>query len=114
MEKIYDQREEQYALKKKRAVSGKSECTGSLKIVQTNGCTAGGWMISGKRLEDHTDDEIYAVVGSLLGKLGTLCWKDPVGKFPQLLECFEYDSFECDGKPCEQCGDVVDVTTWNL
>jgi hypothetical protein len=54
MSENYDQREEQYALNKKRAVSRKSECTGSAHIVYALKWFLGGHAVDAKPVKAFT------------------------------------------------------------
>ena len=34
--------------------------------------------------------------------------------FEDVVRLFQYDHYESDLEPCEQCGDTVDTTIWNI
>jgi len=35
-------------------------------------------------------------------------------RFRDLVSLFQYDEYVCDPESCDQCGDTVSTTTWNI
>jgi hypothetical protein len=82
-------------------------------FVETTGCTAFDFSANGKSLSDLTNEEKDEILEYLLLKI-----KEGVQEQAILLEnvvqLFQYDDYEHDDHVCEQCGDTVSTTTWNI
>jgi hypothetical protein len=84
-----------------------------MKFVKTEGCTAYGWSIEGKNLADLSKEEQDKIFDYLVVKLKermedhNICLTD-------LVQIFHYDDYECDLNVCDQCGDSVTTTTWEI
>lgn len=83
------------------------------KFVETTGCTAFDFSANGNSLSELTDAERSEILDYLLLKI-----KEGVQEQAILLEnvvqLFQYDDYEHDPNICEQCGDTVTTTTWNI
>lgn len=83
------------------------------KFVETTGCTAFDFSANGNSLSELTDAERSEILDYLLLKI-----KEGVQERAILLEnvvqLFQYDDYEHDPNICEQCGDTVTTTTWNI
>jgi hypothetical protein len=83
------------------------------KFVETTGCTAFDFSANGNSLSELTDAERSEILDYLLLKI-----KEGVREQAILLEnvvqLFQYDDYEHDPNICEQCGDTVSTTTWNI
>lgn len=83
------------------------------KIVETVGCTAFDFSINNKSLSEYTTDEQDEILNYLFSKV-----KEGVKQhtilFEDVVRLFQYDDFEHDPYICEQCGDSVSTTTWNI
>lgn len=83
------------------------------KFVETTGCTAFDFSANGNSLSELTDEERNKILDYLLLKI-----KEGVQEQAILLEnvvqLFQYDDYEHDPNICEQCGDTVSTTTWNI
>jgi hypothetical protein len=83
------------------------------KFVETTGCTAFDFSANGNSLSELTDAERSEILDYLLLKI-----KEGVQEQAILLEnvvqLFQYDDYEHDPNICEQCGDTVSTTTWNI
>jgi RNA polymerase subunit RPABC4/transcription elongation factor Spt4 len=83
------------------------------KFVETTGCTAFDFSANGNSLSELTDVERSEILDYLLLKI-----KEGVQEQAILLEnvvqLFQYDDYEHDPNICEQCGDTVTTTTWNI
>lgn len=88
-------------------------------IVIGEGCTAFYTEINGKTIGGEyeptrmTDEEVDEFIDYLLNKVKegikehTICIDD-------LIKIFQYDDWECDKYPCDQCGDSASRTIWNI
>ena len=81
-----------------------------MKIEETTGCTADYLAVNGIDIKDMTKDEISKIYLKLMVHL---LMKDDKNIL-DLLSLIEYDSFEMDEEPCEQCGDYMQTTVWKL
>ena len=87
------------------------------KIVKTDGCIAFGFEVNGKSLygqyDRMTQEEEDAFTEYLLNKI-----KEEVKAkricLTELVECLYCESHEDDGVYCDQCGDTMTTTTWNI
>lgn len=84
-----------------------------MEIKIAEGCTAYCTLVDDKRIDQMKDDEIRAFIDYLLLKVkeGIM---DGTISFNRLIELFQYDKYEEAEHTCEQCGDTVTTTTWNL
>ena len=81
-----------------------------MKIVETSGCTAANLTVDGVSIQDLDEMEVF---DALVPKLRAALQRNEVG-LCKIVNLFQYDSYESDNEPCDQCGDCVSVTTWNL
>ena len=83
------------------------------KFVETTGCTAFDFTVNDKSFSDVSKSEKDEMLNYLFEKI-----KEGVGEQTILLEdvvkLFQYDEYEYDPHVCEQCGDTVSTTTWNI
>jgi hypothetical protein len=83
------------------------------KFVETTGCTAFDFTVNSKSLSELTSEEQDEILNYLFVKI-----KEAVDEQAILLEnvvqLFQYDDYEHDPNICEQCGDTVTTTTWNI
>jgi hypothetical protein len=83
------------------------------KFVETTGCTAFDFTVNDKSFSDVSKSEYDEMLNYLFEKI-----KEGVGEQTILLEdvvkLFQYDEYEYDPHVCEQCGDTVSTTTWNI
>ena len=83
------------------------------KFVETTGCTAFDFTVNDKSFSELSDQEYNEMLNYLFEKI-----KDGISEHTVLLEdvirLFQYDDYEYDPNTCEQCGDNVSTTTWNI
>jgi hypothetical protein len=88
------------------------------KIIISEGCTAFYTTVDGKLLYGEgdnvmTDEERNELVDYLMLKM-----KKDVDKgcilINNLIELFQYDDYECESHCCDQCGDTVSRTYYNI
>lgn len=84
-----------------------------MKFVKTEGCVAYGWSIDGKSLEDFSKEEQDKIFNYLIAKLEEK-WKIRDICLTDLVEVFHYDDYDYDPIACDQCGDNVSTTTWEI
>jgi uncharacterized UBP type Zn finger protein len=83
------------------------------KFVETTGCTAFDFTVNEKSFSELSTQEYDEMLNYLLEKI-----KEGIGEQTILLlnvvQLFQYDDYEYDPAVCEQCGDTVSTTTWNI
>lgn len=83
------------------------------KIKKSEGCTAYYTEINGKLIQHFSEHELYEFTEYLLHKIGEGIDDNTIA-LESLFNLFQYDDYKYDGKPCDQCGDSVWVTIWNI
>ena len=84
-----------------------------MKIIKTEGCTAYGWSFDDKRLAEISPEETEQIFTYLCSKFKERML-DGCLHITDLVEVFHYDDCENDGITCDQCGDSVTTTTWEI
>ena len=83
------------------------------KFIETTGCTAFDFTVNGKSFSELSKKEYNEMLNYLFLKI-----KEGISEQTILLEnvvqLFQYDDYEYDPHICEQCGDTVSTTTWNI
>ncbi len=83
------------------------------KFIETTGCTAFDFTVNSKSFSELTPKEYDEMIDYLFLKI-----KEGLSEQTILLEnvihLFQYDDYEHDPHICEQCGDTVTTTTWNI
>lgn len=83
------------------------------KFVETTGCTAFNFTVNSKEISELTKQEYEKMLAYLLSKI-----KEGLEEQTILLEnvihLFQYDEYDYDDHVCEQCGDTVSTTIWNI
>jgi uncharacterized UBP type Zn finger protein len=83
------------------------------KFIETTGCTAFDFTVNNKSFSELSEQEYNEMLNYLFEKI-----KEGIGEQTILLEdvihLFQYDYYDHDPTICEQCGDTVTVTTWNI
>jgi uncharacterized UBP type Zn finger protein len=83
------------------------------KFIETTGCTAFDFTVNGKSFSELSQQEYNEMLDYLFVKI-----KEGISEQTILLEdvvkIFQYDDYEYDPHVCEQCGDTVSTTTWNI
>ena len=83
------------------------------KIVETTGCTAFNFTVNDHQLSDMTDQEYNEMLDYFFVKIkeglkeNTILLQDVVG-------LFQPDDMTHESEPCDQCGDTISDTTWNI
>lgn len=88
-------------------------------IIISEGCTSFYTEVNGKLTSGEyepttmTREEIDGFVDYLLGKVKEGI-NDQTIQLDDLIKLFQYDDMEYDEHSCEQCGDTVLRTIWNI
>ena len=87
------------------------------KIDKSEGCTAYGTTVNGQdvygEFEPMNASQIDELVDYLCERFKEKLKRSTV-QIDDLIACFQYDSYETEDSYCEQCGDSVTQTTWNI
>lgn len=83
------------------------------KFIETTGCTAFDFTVNDKSFSELSTQEYDEMVNYLFEKI-----KEGISEQTILLlnvvQLFQYDDYEYDPHVCDQCGDTVSTTTWNI
>jgi len=83
------------------------------KIVETTGCTAFDFSINEKTISEYTKEELDQILDYLFLKVKEGLKENTI-LFENIVHLFQPDDWEHDPYVCEQCGDSVSTTTWNI
>lgn len=83
-----------------------------MKIELYEGCTTYGASFDGVHLTDDNFDH-SKVLDELLAKVREWANDGSIGLI-DVVKLFQYDRYESNNTPCEQCGDTTSVTHYNL
>lgn len=83
------------------------------KFVEVDGCTAFDFSVNDKHVGDMSEDEYNQMIDYLFAKIKEGIQNQEV-RFRDVVALFQYDECKYDEEPCEQCGDTVSTTTWNI
>jgi hypothetical protein len=87
--------------------------TTKYKFVETTGCTAFDFTVNGCSFSELTKEEYDQMLEYLFAKIKQGIYEQTI--LPeQVIHLFQYDDYEYDDYVCEQCGDSVSTTTWNI
>jgi hypothetical protein len=85
-----------------------------MKIVIREGCTAYNTTIDGVSISDLPKKYIEDVLlDKVLAELKKRVLQNNID-INSLIQVIEYDNYESSEEPCDQCGDHVTTTTWNI
>lgn len=83
------------------------------KFIETEGCTAFDFTVNDRSVGDMSDEEYDEMLQYLFEKIKEGINEQTV-RFRDIVSLFQYDEYEHDPNPCDQCGDTVTTTTWNI
>ena len=83
------------------------------KFEEVTGCTAFDFLINGKSLSGIPQKEQDEILEYLFLKVKEGI-KDNTILFQNVVQLFQYDDYEYDDHVCEQCGDSISTTIWNI
>ena len=89
------------------------ELESKYKIVETTGCTAFNFTINDKTLSEYTNSELDGILDYLFVKVKEGLKQNTI-LYEDVVKLFQPDDWTHDPEPCDQCGDTVSTTTWNI
>ena len=83
------------------------------KFVKTEGCTAYDFTVDGESVADITREKEYAIFDYLIERIREKFDNREI-QLLDIVEIFACDDYEYEKEPCDQCGDTVSWTTWEI
>jgi hypothetical protein len=83
------------------------------KFEEVTGCTAFGFYINEQPISDIPVEKQEEILDYLLSKIKEGIKENSI-QLERVIQLFQYDDYEYDPHVCEQCGDTVSTTTWNV
>lgn len=83
------------------------------KFVETTGCTAFNFSVNDKTISEISNEEIDKILDYLFIKVKESINNNTI-LFRDVVQLFEPDDWTHESEPCDQCGDTVSTTTWNV
>jgi len=84
-----------------------------MKIEITEGCIAFATVIDEVNVTDMSKDQYSEVVNKILSAIKDGIMNNTVS-LDSVIGCLQYDDYKHDPSVCEDCGDTVSTTTWNI
>ena len=83
------------------------------KIKLTEGCIAFDLSINDKSVSEYKEEEVEEILDYLFVKVKEGIKKNTI-QFSDVVHLFQYNDFKYDKLNCEQCGDPLTTTTWEI
>jgi len=83
------------------------------KFEEVTGCTAFDFLVNSKSLSDIPKNDQDEILNYLFVKIKEGIKENTI-QLENVVQLFQYDDYEYDDHVCEQCGDTVSTTTWNI
>lgn len=83
------------------------------KFIETTGCTAFNFTVNDKQFSDVSEQEYNKMLDYLFVKIKEGINEQTIS-LEDVVKLFQPDDWEHDPNICEQCGDSVSTTTWNI
>ncbi len=84
-----------------------------MKIIITDGCVAGDTTIDGFSIGEFDKKQFEDFLDKVLAKVREDVMEHAIA-INSVIELMQYDNYESDEEPCDQCGDSVSTTTWEI
>lgn len=82
-------------------------------FIETEGCTAFGFSVNSKELEDIEETEHAEILEYLLAKVREGIADNTI-LFRDVVKLFQPDDWHYSKDRCEQCGDSISTTIWKI
>lgn len=83
------------------------------KFKETQGCTAFGFTVNDKDIDDISKEEVNEIIDYLCQKMKEKV-EDHTMQLQDIVRSFIPDEYGGDKEPCDQCGDKVHWEIWEL
>jgi len=83
------------------------------KFIETTGCTAFDFSINDKSISELSNEEIDKILEYILIKVKEEIRENTI-QFTDVVKLFQPSDWEYNPDVCEQCGDTVSTTTWEI
>lgn len=83
------------------------------KIKLTEGCTAFDFSVNDKSVSEHKEEELNEILDYLFVKVKEGIKENTI-QFSDVVHLFQPNDFKYDKLNCEQCGDSVSTTLWEI
>jgi len=83
------------------------------KFIETIGCTAFDFTVNDESISEISNEEIDKILNYLFIKISEGIKNNTI-LFTDVVKLFQPDDWEYDDYVCEQCGDTVSKTIWNI
>jgi len=83
------------------------------KFEEVTGCTAFGFYVNEEPIADISPEKQEEILDYLFVKVKEGIKENSI-QLERVIHLFQYDDYENDPHVCEQCGDTVSTTTWNI
>jgi biotin synthase-like enzyme len=83
------------------------------KFEETVGCTASSLLVNKEEFYDLSEKEQDEIIDYLLLKIKE-SYKEHEINLTDLLHLLQYTDYEMIKENCDQCGDSVSITTWEV
>lgn len=83
------------------------------KFVETQGCTAFGFTVNDKDINDISKEERNEIIDYLCEKMKERV-EDHTMQLPDIVRSFQVDEWGSDKESCDQCGDIVSWDIWEI
>jgi hypothetical protein len=83
------------------------------KFVKTDGCTAYDFTVDDVSVANIPREKEYAIFDYLIERIREKFDNREI-QLLDIVEIFACDDYEYEKDPCDQCGDTVSWTTWEI
>jgi hypothetical protein len=83
------------------------------KFEEVTGCTAFDFVVNDTSLSVLSNEEIGEILDYLFVKIKEGIKENSIS-LESVVQLFQYDDYEHDDHVCDQCGDSIQTTTWNI
>ena len=83
------------------------------KFEEVTGCTAFGFYINEQPISDIPVEKQEEILDYLFSKVKEGIKENSIS-LESVVQLFQYDDYEHDDHVCDQCGDSIQTTTWNI
>lgn len=83
------------------------------RFIETTGCTAFNFTVNDKLFTELSEQEYNEILDYLFVEIKKGISEQTI-LFEDVVKLFQPDDWKHDPEPCDQCGDTISTTTWNI